>query len=116
MKPREKILVHPKGCVGCGKGCLYGGATVNFPEAHFATFPPKLIKPCILAGCPPGGIVLDPFGGSGTTSMVAAQLKRDSIYIDLNNDYLQMALKRLGFVGDRLLDCNTYDVIGGDGV
>jgi DNA modification methylase len=42
-----------------------------FPEAHFATFPPALIEPCILAGCPEGGTVLDPFGGAGTTGLVA---------------------------------------------
>lgn len=85
--------------------------TVAFPEAHFATFPPKLIEPCILAGCPEGGTVLDPFGGSGTTSMVAQKLGRDSIYIDLNPEYLQMALKRCGFTEDRLFDEHTYEVI-----
>jgi DNA modification methylase len=65
-----------------------------FKGAHFAVFPPDLIKPCILAGCPIGGQVLDPFGGSGTVAMVASELGRDSVYIDLNPDYTQMAKAR----------------------
>lgn len=56
--------------------------------AHYATFPPDLIKPCILAGCPEGGIVLDPFVGSGTTVMVANQNDRNGIGMDLSWKYL----------------------------
>ena len=67
-----------------------------FPEAHFATFPPALVEPCILAGCPEGGTVLDPFVGSGTTAMVARQLGRKAIGIDLNPEYLAMAVRRVG--------------------
>jgi DNA modification methylase len=70
-------------------------ATQPFPEAHFATFPPKLIEPCILAGCPENGIVLDPFAGSGTTGVVAIRHKRDFIGIELNPDYITMANNRL---------------------
>ncbi len=70
-------------------------ATAGFPEAHFATFPPALVEPCIKAGCPEGGTVLDPFGGSGTTGMVADRLKRNAILIDLNPEYVAMALKRI---------------------
>ena len=62
--------------------------------SHFATFPPDLIKPCILAGCPEGGTVLDPFGGSGTTAMVCRDLGRSAILIDLNPEYREMATKR----------------------
>lgn len=69
-------------------------STKPFKGAHFAVFPPDLVKPCILAGCPEGGIVLDPFGGSGTVAMVAAQYGRDSIYIDLNPEYAEMAKQR----------------------
>lgn len=64
-------------------------------EEHFATFPPTLIKPMILAGCSPGGTVLDPFLGSGTTSAVAAHLGRRSIGIELNPDYCRMARERI---------------------
>lgn len=70
--------------------------TAPFPEAHFATFPPALVEPCILAGCPEGGIVLDPFIGSGTTAMVARQLGRRAVGIDLNGEYLEMAVRRIG--------------------
>lgn len=68
--------------------------TKPFKGAHFATFPPDLIEPCILAGCPVGGVVLDPFAGSGTTGMVAKQNKRDFILIDLNADYVQICEER----------------------
>jgi DNA modification methylase len=64
-------------------------------EAHFATFPPDLIKPCILAGCPAGGVVLDPFMGSGTTGMVAAMHQRNFIGFELNPKYCKMAEKRI---------------------
>lgn len=66
-----------------------------FPGAHFATFPPKLIEPCILAGCPPDGIVLDPFHGAGTTGMVALQQGRKYIGIELNPEYVELSLPRL---------------------
>lgn len=65
-----------------------------YHDAHFATFPPNLIKPCILAGCPVGGLVLDPFGGSGTTGMVALELGRRATLIELNPDYVRMARER----------------------
>lgn len=69
--------------------------TQPFSEAHFATFPPALIEPCILAGCPVGGTVLDPFGGSGTTGLVANRLDRDAVLIELNPEYAEMAERRL---------------------
>lgn len=69
--------------------------THGFSEAHFATFPPRIPEICIKAGCPEGGIVLDPFGGSGTTAMVADRLKRDAILIELNPAYVQIAEKRI---------------------
>lgn len=67
-----------------------------YKGAHFATFPPDLIEPCVLAGCPVGGIVLDPFGGSGTTGMVANQHGRDAWLCELNPEYAQLALERIG--------------------
>ena len=70
-------------------------ATQPFKEAHFATFPPDLAERCIKAGCPVGGTVLDPFGGAGTTGLVADRLQRSSILIELNPVYASMAKKRL---------------------
>lgn len=70
--------------------------TKPFKEAHFATFPPDLIEPCVLAGCPVGGTVLDPFFGAGTTGVVCQANNRDCIGIELNPAYFDIAVKRLG--------------------
>lgn len=70
-------------------------ATTPFKEAHFATFPPALVEPCILAGSPPGGLVLDPFGGAGTTGMVADRLQRNAVLIELNPEYAALARRRI---------------------
>jgi len=77
------------------KRSVWTVATQTFKEAHFATFPPALIEPCILAGCPVGGTVLDPFGGAGTTGLVADRLQRSAILIELNPEYAAMAEKRI---------------------
>ena len=69
--------------------------TKPFKDAHFATFPKDLIEPCIKAGCPENGIVLDPFGGSGTTGVVAAHNNRNAILIELNREYISIANKRI---------------------
>jgi len=66
-----------------------------FKGAHFATYPPDLVEPCILAGCPPDGIVLDPFAGSGTTGAVAEVLGRNSIQIELMPEYAKLIPKRI---------------------
>lgn len=66
-----------------------------FPEAHFATFPTRLAETCIKAGCPAGGTVLDPFGGSGTTGVVADRLGRDAVLIEINPEYVSIAKRRL---------------------
>lgn len=87
----EKIA--PSG--GRNKRSVWEVATQAFPDAHFATFPPKLIEPCILAGCPQGGTVLDPFMGSGTTGIVSLNNKRKFIGIELNPEYVAMAEKRI---------------------
>jgi len=70
-------------------------ATQPFSGAHFATYPPALIEPCILAGCPAGGTVLDPFFGAGTTGLVADRLGRDCIGIELNPEYAAIAERRI---------------------
>ncbi len=69
--------------------------TKPYKGAHFATFPPDLIRPCILAGCPKDGTVLDPFGGSGTTALVALEEGRKAVLCELNTDYIALAHKRL---------------------
>lgn len=75
-----------------------------FPEAHFATFPPEVAERCIKAGCPAGGVVLDPFGGAGTTGMVADRLGRNAVLIELNPEYATIAERRIkndaGFLAD----------------
>lgn len=73
--------------------------TAPFKDAHFATFPPALIRPCILAGCPMGGTVLDPFAGSGTTGEVAEMEGRNSILIELNPKYIAMIRRRTAQAG-----------------
>jgi site-specific DNA-methyltransferase (adenine-specific) len=82
-------------CTGMrNKRDVWTVAPANYPEAHFATFPPDLIKPCILAGSRPGDVVLDPFGGSGTTGQVALELGRKAILIELNPVYAKLIEKR----------------------
>jgi len=70
-------------------------ATQPFPEAHFATFPEKLVEPCVLAGSREGDWVLDPFAGSGTVGVVCARLNRRFVGIELSEDYCKMAVKRI---------------------
>ena len=75
---------------------VWSVTTKPYKGAHFATFPQDLIEPCILAGCPEGGTVLDPFGGAGTTGLVASNNNRNSILCELNPKYAQLALDRIG--------------------
>ena len=77
------------------KRSVWTVTTKPFKGAHFATFPMDLIEPCDLAGCPVGGTVLDPFAGSGTTGIVAASNDRDAILLELNEDYIKLALDRM---------------------
>jgi hypothetical protein len=80
---------------GRNKRSVWTVATQPYPGAHFATFPPKLIEPCILAGCPEGGTVLDPFAGAGTTGMVALRHGRSFVGCELNADYVRLARDRI---------------------
>ena len=74
---------------------VWNMATRPFKEAHFATFPPELVERCLKAGCPKGGNVLDPFGGAGTTGMVADQMQMDCTLIELNPEYIEIAKQRV---------------------
>lgn len=85
------LLVGPT----ANKKSVWSVTTKPFADAHFATFPEELITPCILAGSPAGGIVLDPFMGAGTTALVAKSNDRNFIGFELNPDYVQIAEKRL---------------------
>ena len=69
--------------------------TQAFKEAHFATFPPNLIRPCIAANCHENGVVLDVFMSAGTTAVVAQELGRNFVGIELNLEYVKIAEKRL---------------------
>jgi len=77
------------------KRSVWNVATASYAESHFATFPAELIMPCILAGSPEGGMVLDPFGGAGTTGLMAHRLGRSAVLIELNEKYVAMAQKRI---------------------
>ncbi len=77
------------------KRSVWSIATFPFKEAHFATFPPKLPMTCIKAGSRGGDVVLDPFNGAGTTGLVARELGRNYIGIDINQEYLDMTIKRV---------------------
>lgn len=91
----DKLTVKEQMACGSNKRSVWNVAPANCKESHFATFPTELIKPMILAGCPVGGLVLDPFLGSGTTGAVAASLGRQSIGVELNPDYCAMARSRI---------------------
>jgi len=101
-----RIHGNKPGCSDGGSACNAPGqemrnkrsvwtvATTPFSGAHFATFPPKLIEPCIMAGCPKGGTVLDPFNGAGTTGLVALQQNRNYIGCELNPEYAALSIER----------------------
>jgi len=83
---------HP---LGRNKRTVWSVPLGKFREAHFAVFPEKLIEPCILAGSPRDGVVLDPFGGAGTTGLVATQAGRDAVLCEINPEYVEMARTRI---------------------
>ena len=82
------------------KRSVWTVTTKPFKGAHFATFPPDLIEPCILAGCPKGGTVLDPFGGSGTTGLVSLNNGRNAILCELNPEYGELIKDRIGMFSE----------------
>lgn len=78
------------------KRTVWNIATQPFPDAHFATYPEDLVRPCILAGSKPGDLVFDPFSGSGTTGKVAIDLGRQFVGIEINPEYAAMSRRRIG--------------------
>jgi DNA modification methylase len=89
---------------GKNPGDIQEVTTANHSEAHFAVFPEELIEPHIKSSCPENGVVLDPFIGSGTTAVVAEQLDRDWIGIDLNKDYVDMSYERIDNETKKIFD------------
>ena len=92
MRCAPGVLVNPK---GRNKRSVWTVTTQPYKGAHFATFPPKLIEPCILAGAPRDAVVLDPFAGAGTTGLVSVRLGRSFRGVELNPEYAEMARKRI---------------------
>ena len=86
------------------KRSVWTVTTKSFKGAHFATFPMDLIEPCVLAGCPENGTVLDPFGGSGTTGIVASNHNRKAVLIELNAEYIEIARQRIQDQGGLFTD------------
>ena len=98
----DGMTKEEQGSMGRNKRDVWSVATAPFKESHFATFPPELIRPCILAGCPGGGVVLDPFMGAGTTALVALQERRTYVGFELNPEYIKIIEKRLKTVEVKL--------------
>ena len=80
---------------GRNKRSVWTVSTKPFKEVHFATFPEDLILPCVLAGCPKNGLIIDPFAGAGTTGVVAKKNNRNFIGIELNPKYIEIAQRRI---------------------
>ena len=100
------VTINPKR----NKRSVWTVTTKPFKGAHFATFPMDLIEPCVLAGCPEGGTVLDPFGGSGTTGIVASNHNRKAVLIELNAEYIEIARQRIQDQGGLFTD---LEILGG---
>lgn len=96
---------------GANRRSVWSVATRPYKGAHFATFPPALIEPCILAGSRPGDIVLDPFMGSGTTAQVALQNGRQYLGCELNEDYAELQQQRISSVTDLFSHARTGAII-----
>ena len=101
----DEVVINPKR----NKRSVWTVTTKPFKGAHFATFPMDLIEPCVLAGCPEGGVVLDPFGGSGTTAQVANGFNRDAILCELSQDYVDIMKKRLNIGQDMFAEMEIIE-------
>ena len=95
MRDHGKDRSHVSHPLGRNRRTVWEIATQPYPEAHFATFPEKLVEPCVLAGSRERDLVLDPFMGSGTTALVALKAQRKFVGIELNPEYAELAKKRI---------------------
>ena len=93
----DVLRTLPDGTARCS---VWSVTTKPFRGAHFATFPPALVEPCVRAGSAPGDVVLDPFNGAGTTGLVALREGRRYVGIELNPEYLRLTRERLGDISD----------------
>ena len=94
---------------GRNKRDVWTVTTKPYKEAHFATFPPDLIEPCILAGSREGDVVLDPFSGAGTTGVVARKHGRSFVGLELNPEYIALTWRRLGLTPKRKRKETSYE-------
>lgn len=99
----DNMTKEEQQALGRNKRSVWEIATQPYSGAHFATYPTKLIEPCILAGSRPGDIILDPFNGSGTTGAVAFEHGREYIGIELNPEYIELANQRISQVQPNML-------------
>lgn len=83
------------GCTEANLRSVWCISPAQFREGHYAVMPDRLAEICIAAGSPPGGVILDPFGGAGTTGLVADRMQRDAILVELNPEYAEMARRRI---------------------
>ena len=94
ISERERWITNEEGDHVRNKRSVWTVSTQSYKDAHFATFPPALITPCVLAGTKAGDVILDPFGGSGTTGKVAIENGRRAILCELNPEYAELIEKR----------------------
>lgn len=100
---RTRSALHLMGAAETrNKRSVWTVAPRAYAGAHFAVYPPDLIEPCVLAGCPPGGLVLDPFGGSGTTGGVALAHGRNALLLELSATYAALMPDRVKYITDRM--------------
>jgi DNA modification methylase len=90
----KRLTMEERRLCGVNKRSVWTVPTSGYRGAHTATYPPALIRPCLLAGCPCGGLVLDPFAGTGTTGMVAQELGRRALLLELNPEYVKLIERR----------------------
>lgn len=98
----DPLHTKPYNCAGANPGDVWAINTHPNKQAHFAAYPPRLVKQCLKCGCPKDGLVLDPFSGSGTTLFVARKMALHYLGIELNPEYIEIAKKRLDKIPARL--------------
>jgi site-specific DNA-methyltransferase (adenine-specific) len=97
-----KAVMEQNGGAARNRRTVWDINTQPFPDAHFATFPPALVRPCILAGSRPGDYILDPFLGSGTVGLVCQETKRNFVGIELHPEYVLLAAKRISLPSQQI--------------